>query len=171
MDLLYGDDGTSETEFSCGMLVWRVCDNGADLGIARALDTQLMDSVMETLFSFMVAVCDWTLIARKNFSGRSHNLSLVQVAEDDASQSFLAVSRGPTTNTKSCDLNAGMFYSRRSQSGLFFGCDLLEWVSSFARSVRMRASNLERSACGYVSPQTCVGTMSFTRKSVGPCEC
>lgn len=40
-------------------------------------------------------------------------------------------------------------------------------ASTFARSVRIRAFNLERSRCGFVSPLASVGTTLSVRRGVG----
>lgn len=92
-------------------------------------------------------------------------------AKDDASLSLVATSGGLGVSTKSCGLNAGVLRTQRSYSCSHCYCDFLEWESSFARSVRMQASSLDRSNCENVLPQTSVETTLSARRDVGPGEC
>lgn len=60
----YIDTSESELVFD-HVLVGPACDKVVDVGIAVSWDTRSMNIVLGMPFSYMVMVCDWTLITRK----------------------------------------------------------------------------------------------------------
>lgn len=97
-----------------GVRIWRGGDEGVDVGVAGAWDIRLIVTMMEILFSFIVTVCNRTLIMRKSSSVRPINSSQVPVALDAVSLSLVAVSGALTTNTVSCGLNVKVSHRRQS---------------------------------------------------------
>lgn len=99
--------------FACNRVrVWRGCSNVDDVGIAETCETRSMDTVLSMLFSCMLTVCSWTMIARNGPIMVPNNLLLVPVTNANASQS-VDTSGVLARSIISCSLNEGFFHLRQ----------------------------------------------------------